>query len=172
MYDQDTTNPFLTEEDAEAVQTLVNHLIYSCAYTAAVDPRLSGEFATVALASAASASDNGDIIQCLRGLLFELARYMHVNLPEGIHVHELNAPEQLDPTGADPRVLVMAAGMEWFKAVTARQQDTADNILKALHKEVDHDSLPSAYVNVAAGSVVSLGLSLQASARHHHGDDN
>lgn len=169
MPDRDDINPFIQERDAaEAVQTLVDNLVLCCAYTGSVDPNQSAQYVSVALASAAQASDTGDVIQTLRGVLFEVARYICVHLPEGIAVQEINNPAELDPTGKDPRVIVMAAGMEWFKAVTARQHETSENVLKALHKEIPRNFLPSAYLNMAAGAVVSLGVSLQASA---HGPD-
>lgn len=172
MLDRDTTNPFIGEEDAEAVHGLLEHLIFCCAYTGTVDPHLSGSYVSTALAAATTASQDSDVVAVLRGVLFELARYMCLHLPEGIGVQELNSPTDMDPTGKDSRVVVMAAGMEWFKAVAGRQLEVSNNILKALHKEVPVEVLPMAYLNVAAGAVVSLGLSLQASAHHQaHGPE-
>lgn len=169
MLDRDDANPFIADQDAAgAVHTLVDNLVLCCAYTGPVNPSESAHYVSMALASAAQATETGDVVQTLHGVLFEVARYICLHLPEGIAVQEINNPAELDPTGKDPRVVVMAAGMEWFKAVAARQRETSENVLKALHKEIPRNFLPSAYLNVAAGAVVSLGVSLQASA---HGPD-
>lgn len=163
MLDKDTPNPFLTDQDtAHMISGALCSLISSVALTVTVDPQLSTAFITNALGSLASFTDEKDASTALRGLLFEVTRYVHTHVAADVPVVESErTPEHEAILDGDPRLRVLTtAANEWFKLTCAQRDEPAANVLKAIHKEVPLLQVPQAMLYIATVAVCSLGVSV------------
>lgn len=163
MLDKDSQNPFLRGEYAAEMMTgALCSLITSVSLTIVRDSQLSTSFANQALGSLVSLTDEQDASTALRGLLFEVTRYVHTHVAADVPVVEGERTEiHEEHMARNPRSrVVTVAAAEWFKLTCSQQDEAAGNVLKALHKEVDLPMIPAAYLYVATVAVCSLAVSV------------
>lgn len=163
MINDNDPNPFLTSEDAPAILSGALHdLIGTTALTVTSDPGLTTAFATSALSNLATLTKEDDPNSALRGILFEVSRYIHNHVDASVPVVEGEMPEEHRETlKRDPRsMIVTMAAREWFKLTCAQQDDAAINVLKAIHKELPLPMITTAYLYVATVAVCSLSVSV------------
>ena len=176
MINDDATNPFLTDENAPALLSGALHdLIGTAALAVTSDPGLTTAFTTSALSNLATLTNEADPHSALRGMLFEVSRYIHNHVDSTVPVVEGEMPEEhKEQLKKDPRsMIVTMAAREWFKLTCAQEDTAAANVLKALHKELPLPMIATAYLYVATVSVCSLSVSVNAQyfGDHGHGDE-
>jgi hypothetical protein len=163
MLDKDSKNPFLRGEHAPEMMTgALCSLITSTSLTVTHDPQMSTAFVSSALGGLVSLTDERDANSALRGLLFEVTRYIHTHVDADVPVVEgERAPEHEEVLARDPRTrLVTTAATEWFRLTCAQKDDAAVNVLKAIHKELSLPLVPPALLYVATVAVCSLAVSV------------
>ena len=163
MIDKDSQNPFLRGEYVtEMMSGALCSLVSSVSLTVTVEPALSTAFVTNALGSLASLSEEKDPSTALRGLLFEVTRYVHTHVDASVAVVESErSSDQEAVLASDPRLRVLTtAANEWFKLTCAQEDGPAQNVLKAIHKEIPLLQIPQALLYIATVAVCSLGVSV------------
>lgn len=163
MLDKDSQNPFLRGEHvAEMMSGALCSLVSSVSLTVTVDPQLSTAFITNALGSLASLSEEKDASTALRGLLFEVTRYVHTHVDASVAVVESERSQEHEAIlEGDPRLRVLTtAANEWFRLTCAQRDESATNVLKAIHKEIPLLQIPQALLYIATVAVCSLGVSV------------
>lgn len=163
MINDGDSNPFLRNENAPALLSgAIHDLIASASLVVTSDPGLTTAFTTGALTNLTTLTDEGDVTAALRGMLFEVSRYIHTHVDASVPVSEGEIPEShQEVLKRDPRSLVVTtAAREWFKLTCAQNDEGAANVLKAIHKELPPLMIPQAYLYVATVAVCSLSVSV------------
>lgn len=176
MIDDDATNPFLRNENAPALLSGGLHdLIASASLVVTSDPGLTTAFTTNALGTLTTLTEEEDVTAALRGVLFEVSRYIHTHVDSSVPVTEGEIPEaHQEILKRDPRSMVVTtAAREWFKLTCSQNDEGAANVLKAIHKELPLPMIPQAYLYVATVAVCSLSVSvhMQYLGGDEHGEE-
>jgi hypothetical protein len=163
MISDDATNPFLSNENAPALLSgAIHDLIGTASLVVTSDPALTTAFTNSALSNLTTLTEEADVTSALRGVLFEVSRYIHHHVDSSVPVTEGEVPEShQEVLKRDPRsMIVTTAAREWFKLTCAQNDEGAVNVLKAIHKELPLPMIPQAYLYVATVAVCSLSVSV------------
>lgn len=154
-------NPFLADSDqAEALSNFVHDLITTSAMVICRQPMLVFAWAREALAGALQHHPVvTDSTTMLRAVLHALAEfYRDHSGPDTVVLEDAPVPDALshDPTAT----LMYQAFPTWVRAVVARDQTAADNVLKAIARELGPVHLPDGYMVMATSAVVTAAKTI------------
>lgn len=175
MIGENDQNPFLTKEDAPAILGgAIHDLISTASLVVTSDPALATAFTTHALTNLTTLSGETDVVSALRGVLFEVSRYIHTHVDSAVPVIEGEIPEaHQEILKRDPRsMIVTTAAREWFRLTCAQNDEAGVNVLKAIHKELALPLIPQAYLYVATVAVCSLSVSVHMQLFGNDGEDD